>query len=175
MNIIINIAERESAINQLTTFRDKEYTPFYVRISNSHIKNLNKVIGRTVFRKDALFINSLSLWEIMQSEGEEGTHHYHGLTPEEVYNALARLKDSNEVYTSYQDRYIVITDVIVRNDLKLVIIISPNEALYKENINNVEVIITIYPSDRKSLMRKNKKWEPSGACPFGAYHKILYH
>ena len=147
----INLGNRVEALEFLEDFKNKKYVPFYVRITNSNIKELNKVIGRNVFKKDALYINSLSLWEIMQPVGGRGKHHYHGLTPEDVYNALSRLQYSKEVYTSCEDRYVVITDVVITRDVKLVVILTPNALLYKERIDNVVVIITIYPSDRKNL------------------------
>ena len=148
----INLGNKNESIETLNIFKTKKGNPRYIRIINSNIKELNKVIGRKVFKKDALYINSLSLWEIMQPTGEEGKHHYHGLTPEDVYNALSRLQYSKEVYTSYQDRYVVITDVVVIEEVRLVVIVTPNEFLLKENIDNVVVIITIYPSDRKNLI-----------------------
>ena len=154
-NVIINIGDKESCLQTLTQFKENKYVPFHVRITNSNIKELNKVIGRNVFKKDALYINSLSLWEIMQPIGGKGVHHYHGLTPEDVYNALSRLQYSKEIYTSCEDRYIVITDVAITKDVKLVVILASNALLYKERIDKVVVIITIYPSDRKNLV-KNK-------------------
>ena len=151
-NVILNIGDKESCLQTLIQFKENKYVPFYVRITNSNIRELNNVIGRKVFKKDALYINSLSLWEIMQPIGEKGKHHHHGLAPEEVYNALSRIQYSKEVYTSYEDRYIVITDVVVTDEVRLVVIVTPNETLVKENIDNVVVIITIYPSDRKNLI-----------------------
>ena len=148
-NVILNIGDKESCLQTLIQFKENKYVPFYVRITNSNIRELNNVIGRNVFKKDALYINSLSLWEIMQPVGSKGKHHYHGLTPEDVYNALSRLQYSKEIYTSYEDRYIVITDVFVTEEVRLVVIVTPNESLIKENIDNVIVIISIYPSDRK--------------------------
>ena len=145
----INLGNKKESIEALSTFKEKKGISRYIRIINSNIKDLNKVIGRNVFKKDALYINSLSLWEIMQPLGAKGKHHYHGLTPEQVYDALSRLQYSKEVYTSYEDRYIVITDVFVTEEVRLVVIVTPNETLIKENIDNVIVIISIYPSDRK--------------------------
>ena len=152
LNMIINIGNEKTALELLTQFKEKEYVPFYVKITNTRIKDLNKVIGRVVFKKDALYINSQTLYEIMQDDGEAGTHHHHGLAPEQVYNALSRLKYSKDVIASYDNRYVVITDVVVSDEVKIVIIVAPNEVLIKEGVDNVVVIITIYPSDRKNLV-----------------------
>lgn len=148
----INLGNKNESITALNSLKTKKGGSRYIRIINSNIKELNKVIGRNVFKKDALYINSLSLWEIMQPVGGKGSHHYHGLTPEQVYDALSRLKYSKEVYTSYEDRYIVITDVAITNEVKLIVIVTPNAVLYKERIDNVAVIITIYPSDSKNII-----------------------
>ena len=148
----INLGNKNESITALNSLKTKKGGSRYIRIINSNIKELNKVIGRKVFKKDALYINSLSLWEIMQPVGGKGSHHYHGLTPEQVYGALSRLKYSKEIYTSYEDRYIVITDVAITNEVKLIVIVTPNAVLYKERKDNVAVIITIYPSDSKNIV-----------------------
>ena len=145
----INLGEANESIESLRILKEKKQNSRYIRIINSNIKELNKVIGRKVFKKDALYIHTLTLWEIMQPVGRQGKHHYHGLTPEDVYNALSRLQYSKEVHPSYEDRFIVITDIVVKDDVRLVVIVTPNETLVKEGIDNVVVIITIYPSNRK--------------------------
>ena len=149
MKVIINLANKESSIRQLTLFKKKKYESFFIELDNTHIKELNKIIGRNVFRKDAVYINSLTLWEIMQPVGEQGIHHYHGLTPEEVYNALSRIQYSKNVISSYDDRYIVITDVVVNSYLKLIVIISSETDVVPENLKSIITIITIYPSDKE--------------------------
>lgn len=152
MNHYLNLANKDVCIALLEEIRDNDYVPFYLRIANSHIKDLNKVIGRNVFRKDAFYINSISLCEIMQPVGGKGSHHYHGLTPDEVYNALSRIQYSKSVIPTDDDRFVVITDVEVKEGLYLLVIIARDQYLYKEGLDNVAVIITIYPSNRKNIM-----------------------
>ena len=148
----INLVEKEETINTLQLIRDGKKVSRYIRIINSHIKELNKIIGRNVFKKDAVYINSLTLWEIMQPVGGQGSHHYHGLAPEEVYNALSRIQYSKNVITTDEDRLIVISDVEIKEGLFLLVIIARDQNLYKERLDNVAVIITIYPSNRKNIM-----------------------
>ena len=155
-NVILNIGDKESCLKMLIQFKENKYVPFYVRITNSNIRELNNVIGRNVFKKDALYINSLSLWEIMHQVGGKGKHNYHGLTPEDVYNALSRLQYSKEVYASYLDRYIIITDVNIKDDVYIVVIVTPKSDVPSENLENIISIVTIYPSNRK-IDDKNKK------------------
>ena len=154
MNKYINIANKNESLYTLNYFRYNRCSPFFVRISNLHIKDLNKVLGRNIFKKDTVYINSETLWDIMQPVGGKGSHHYHGLTPEEVYNTLSRLRYSKQIIPSYDDRFVVITDIQIRDGLYMVAILLTNEDLYKENIDNVTIVITIYPSDRKNLLTK---------------------
>ena len=148
MNRFLNLANKDACIALLEDIKDNDYVPFYLRITNSHIRDLNKVIGRNVFKKDAVYVNSQSLWEIMQPVGGEGGHHYHGLTPEQVYNALIRLRYSKNVRVSYDNRFVVITDVDYNDEVLLVVVVSPNITVVKEELDNVIIVITIYPSDK---------------------------
>ena len=151
----INLGNKNESITALNSLKTKKGGSRYIRIINSNIKELNKVIGRKVFKKDALYINSLSLWEIMQPAGGRGTHNYHGLTPEQVYDALSRLQYAKDVFTSYRDRYIVITDVVFIGDVYLIVIVTPESDVPSQKLKNIITIITIYPSDKDWC--KNKK------------------
>ena len=149
MNHYLNLANKDVCIALLEEIRDNDYVPFYLRIANSHIKDLNAVIGRNVFRKDAVYVNSQSLWEIMQPVGGEGGHHYHGLSPEQVYNALSRIRYSQNVIVSYDQKYVVITDVDVSDNACLVVVVKPDGYLIKEDQKDVVIVISVYPKDKK--------------------------
>ena len=149
MNHYLNLANKDTCIALLEEIRDNDYVPFYLRITNSHIKDLNAVIGRNVFRKDAVYVNSQSLWEIMQPVGGEGGHHYHGLTPEQVYNALSRMRYSKEIRLSHDGRYIVTTDISHSTNVFLVVILDPDGYLKTEMIEKIIVVVSIYPKDKK--------------------------
>ena len=41
--------------------------------------DLNEKIGFVIFKNNSLYINSHSLWELMQPIGGKGGHHYHEL------------------------------------------------------------------------------------------------
>ena len=149
MNHYLNLANKDVCIALLEEIRDNDYVPFYLRIANSHIKDLNAVIGRNVFRKDAVYVNSQSLWEIMQPVGGEGGHHYHGLSPDQVYNALSRIRYSQNVIVSYDQKYVVITDVDVSDNACLVVVVKPDGYLIKEDQKDVVIVISVYPKDKK--------------------------
>ena len=147
MNKIINVGHKESALALLQLIKENDYVPFDIRITNSHITELNKVIGKTVFRKDALYISSKTLWEIMQPLGGMGRHHYHNLCPEDIYNAFATLKDSHDVIPSYDGRYLIIT-LATYNNVPLAIVVDPNGTLNGRNGLAIIKVITIYPHNK---------------------------
>ena len=61
MNVTLNVGNYVNAINLLNRIKDNNYVPFDIRITNTHIVNLNKLIGKTIFRKDSLYVNSKTL------------------------------------------------------------------------------------------------------------------
>ena len=149
MNRYLNLANKDVCIALLKEIRDNDYVPFYLRITNSHIKDLNQIIGRNVFRKDAVYINSQSLWETMQPIGGEGGHHYHGLTPKQIYNALSHIRYSKNVIVSYDQKYVIITDIDVSDKASLVVVVKPDGYLVKEDQRDVVIVISVYPKDKK--------------------------
>ncbi len=141
----INIGNPKTALKALTAIKNSDGSSADIRITNSHIKELNKIIGKNVFKKDALYVSSRTLWELMQPLGGKGWHHYHDLSPKNIYDVLNNLKRSKEVIPSYDGRYLVITIVTVFNEVHLVVILEPNGALYNDRTTSVNRIITIYP------------------------------
>ena len=96
-----------------------------LKIVNTHIRDLNKVLNRNIFKKDALFIHCESLWEIMQPIGKKEKHNYHGLSPEKIYEALSTMRYSKDIIISYDDRYLILTLATVFNDVNIAVIITP--------------------------------------------------
>ena len=144
----INLGDKNESIKALKNLRERKGVSRYIRIINSNIKELNKIIGKNIFKKDAVFIRSTTLWEIMQPIGGKGEHHYHGLSPEDIYNALSRIQYSKQVTVSSDARYIAITDIEVSQKAFLVVVIKANSYLFKLDMKKVVVIITIYPKDK---------------------------
>ena len=148
MDKILNIGNKKSTLKILKEFKNTEHSPFDVKITNSHITELNKIIGKKIFKKDSLYISSKTLWEIMQPVGGFGRHHYHGLTPENIYESLSTLHKSKNIIPSYDNRYLVITLAMVYTNIPLVIIIEPNGIVANKE-TTVSKIITIYPYNKK--------------------------
>ena len=146
---IVNVGNQDSAIKVLTEIKENNYVPFDVRITNSHITDLNSILGKKVFRKDALYVGSDTLCEIMQPIGNKGEHNYHGLTPQNIFDALATMKLSKEIDVSYDNRYLIVTLATVFDDINLVIIVTPKGYLKTNPKAVVNRIITIYPNNKK--------------------------
>ena len=68
----INIANREKAIENLKEYKEKKYVLSDVRFENVHLKEINKLLEYDIFSKNDLFINTISLWELMQPLGDKG-------------------------------------------------------------------------------------------------------
>ena len=145
----INLGNQKSALEVIETVQKNDYVPFDIKIHNSHITELNKTIGKTIFRKDALYISSRTLWEIMQPVGGKGKHHFHGLTPYNVLDSLIKMKYSRDIIPSYDGRYLIITVSFVYEKVPLAIVIDPKGTLNGKRGNNVAKIVTIYPYNKK--------------------------
>ena len=146
----INIGNYESAIKVLTVIKENDYVPFDIRITNSHLTRLNKVIGFKLFRKDALYVNSRTLWEIMQPLGGKGKHHYHNLYPDEIFDILLNFNKSNLIIPTHDSRFLVVViSSKCQTKVKYAVIIEPNGTLSGTKGVNVTRIITIYPYNKK--------------------------
>ena len=148
MNITINLGERESSIVTLEQLGHNEYVPFDVQITNSHIMDLNNLIGRKVFRNNLLYINSETLHDIMKNEEGKGQHNYHGLSPEDVYMALSSIKDPQYVFVAKYNRYAIISVELSHLKLPLMLVIEAKAKLIKHLYAEINKIVTIYPKDQ---------------------------
>ena len=140
----INLGNEKTAITLLEKIRVNK-SDEKIRITNSHITSLNEIIGRKVFKKDSLYVNSMTLWEIMQPLGGRGKHHYHNLSPRNIFNALRSIKEPKDVIVSYDERFIIVTLATINDGANIVVIVSPNVELDLSSNNKVTKIITIYP------------------------------
>ena len=145
----LNLGNEKLVIDSLTNLKENKINSHDIRITNSHITDLNTILGKKIFKKDALYIDSETLWEIMQPIGNKGKHNFHGLTPKNVFDALVTMKCSKEIYVSYDNRYLIVTLATVFDDINLVVIVTPNGSLKNNSKTVVNRIITIYPKNKK--------------------------
>ena len=167
MNKIINVGNCESALEVLRTIKENEYVPFDIRITNSHINMINELTGRKIFKNNSLYIESYTLWEIMQPLGGKGNHNYHELTEDDIYNALYSIRNPRSVFVAKEGRFAIISSELSHFNLPMLIVIEVGVST-KEKINaNINKIVTIYPKDniekiiekmdKSKLLYENKK------------------
>ena len=145
----LNLGNEKLTIDSLTALKENKVNNYDIRITNSHITNLNSVLKKRVFKKETLYISSEALWEIMQPIGNKGKHNYHGLTPQNIFDALVTMKQSTEIDISYDNRYLIVTLATVFDDINLVVIVTPTGNLKNNTKMIVNRIITIYPKKKK--------------------------
>lgn len=145
MNLIINVGNIESAKENINKIKDNNYAPFDIRITNTHIVNLNKKIGKTIFRKDALYINSNTLCEIMHEGVGHGTHNYHGLTANDIICSLQNISNPSLVFKSKFNRLAILTITLSHFDEPILIVIELGAPLRGKINANIYKIVTMYP------------------------------
>ena len=165
MNVVINLAEKESTIEVLQKLMEKEYVPFDIEITNSHIKDINNITGYKLFTKKSLYVSSSTLYELMQPLGGKGQHNYHALTPEDVFMALDSIKDPMYVIFVKDKRYAMISVKLSHFHIPLMLIVETEASLITNNNANINKVVTIYPKshieefinklDKEALIYKN--------------------
>ena len=149
MKNFINIGNKLASLKYLKEIKEHQYAPFDLRIVNSHITDINKLIGRRLIKKDALYINSETLWEIMQPQGHKGRHHnQHGLTENDVHNALANISEPYCIYMSRYDRCAIVSIALSHFSEKTITIIEINADLTGFKNAGIYKIITMYPKSK---------------------------
>lgn len=144
MNKIINIKKRKS-IDEIQKFKDKKYSLIDIKFENVHLKEMNKIVLFDLFDKNDLYINSTTLWELMQPIGSAGSHNYHNLNPLDIYNVLNKITEPYCVFKVKNGRYAVVPVYLSSFDEPLMVVIEKGAKLINMQNANVNKIITIYP------------------------------
>ena len=154
MRKIINIKSKD-AVNDLNLFKNKHYYSLDIRFDNVHLCELNKKVRKKIFQKNNLFINSTTLYEIMQPLGLSGSHNYHGLLAEDILNALNSLIDPKFILVSKNNRYLIIPTKISSFGISLMVVIETGAGLVDDRKACINKIVTIYPkSDIDEFLMK---------------------
>ena len=148
MKNFINIGNKPASLKYLKEIKEHQYAPFDLRIVNSHITDLNKLVGRRLIKKDALYIGSETLWEIMQPQGKRGRHHYHGLMEEDIYSALANISEPYCIFITEFDRIAVVSISLCHFGEKTVTIIEIDAELVTFEKTKIYKVVTIYPKSK---------------------------
>ena len=160
MKLIINIKETENAIKEVDIYKKKKYVNKDVRFTNVNLLQINKLLEEALFSKNDLFINSETLWELMQDIGGFGSHNYHGLTAEDIVTALNSITEPYAIIDNQTNRYAIITTTLSHFDEPLMIVVEVGGGFFSNLHANINKIVTIYPRNNiDSMLEKltNKK------------------
>ena len=171
MKRTINIANREKAIENLKDYKEKKYVLTDVKFLNVHLREINKLLEFDIFVKNDLFINTISLWELMQPLGDKGGHNYHDLSPENIVDALSSITEPYCILKTEISQYAILSTTISHFGEPLMVIIEVGAGLDK-NINaNINKLVTMFPKrdidkslehkDPKDILYKSPKQNPS--------------
>ena len=145
MERTINIANREKAIKNLNDYKNKKYVLADVKFENVHLLRLNAYARKNLFSKNDLYINTISLWELMQPIGDKGGHNYHDLSPEDIVDALSSITEPYCILKTEISQYAILSTTISHFGEPLMIIIEVGSGLDK-NINaNINKLVTMFP------------------------------
>ena len=165
MNTVINI-KNDDALDIITKFKDKEYVMCDIRFENVHMKRVNALIKYELFSKNDLFANSTTLWELMQPQGEQESHNYHGLTPLDILDALNNIISPYCIFKTKQNRISIILSCLSHFGEPLMAVVEIGASLIEDEKANINKLVTMYPKsnidklvgliDPKRLLYLNK-------------------
>ena len=144
MNKIINIKTKKS-IDEIEEFKDRIFAQCDVKFTNVHLKKLNKITNVELFAKNDLYINSKSLYDLMQPIGKADSHNYHELKPVDILNALNQITDPIAVFKVKYGRYAVVPVYNSSFEEPLMVVIETNAPLLNKLNAKINKVVTIYP------------------------------
>ena len=146
----INVKSK-NALEELTQFKEKKYVMCDVRLENVDLRNVNPLIGTNLFAKNDLFINSDSLWSLMNEDEDKSdneTHTHHPLTPTDILDALNNMQNPYCVFKTKFDRISIIVSCLSHYGEPLMAIIEIGTSLIEDMYANINKLITMYPYSR---------------------------
>ena len=147
---IINI-KSDDALQQLTQFKNKKYVMCDVRLENVHLTRISELIGHPLFSKNDLFVNSQTLWSLMNEDEEKSeneTHTHHPLTPIDILDALNNMQNPYCVFKTRFGRISIVVSCLSHYREPLMAIIEIGASLIEDMDANINKLITMYPYSR---------------------------
>ena len=145
MNKQINIKNRREAIRVLRTYKEKKYSHQTIKICNVNLKVINSFLDYKIFSKNDLYVDSETLFELMQPSGSKGIHNYHHLLPEVILDTLNVIVRPYCVFYENNNKYAIITTKIVDEKDPIMVIVAV-ESRTNENMDaNVNKLVTMFP------------------------------
>ena len=131
-----------------------------VKLDNVHLRQLNALTEKNVFSKNDLYVNTLTLWDLMQTGPGFDSHNYHGLTPEEIVDTLANITQPYCVIKTEYSRYEILATTVSHFGEPLLVIVEVGSGLGTNPKANINKLITIYPKSDidKTIEKTDKKY-----------------
>ena len=145
----INVKSKE-ALELITQFKEDKYVMCDVRLINVHLTRISELIGHPLFMKNDLFINSQTLWSLMNEDEEKvdsESHTHHPLTPIDILDALNNMQNPYCVFKTKYDRISIVVSCLSHYGEPLMAIIEIGADLINEKGSNINKLITMYPKD----------------------------
>ncbi len=143
----INVKDAKNAVKDMVEYAERDRGHFDVRFRNVHLCLLNETVGRTIFRKNDLYVDASTLYELMMPVGGRGSHHYHGLRPSEIVESLNRLDRPDLICKSYLDRLVLAVHIKKPSERLLAMVIDPSANKKYDVLEKINKLITIVPKD----------------------------
>ena len=161
--MIINIYSKQIEEN-IASFKEEKSIQIDIKLTNTHLTDINKLVGFYLFRKADLYINSMTLYTAMHKVGGGNkSHHYHGLTTKEIIQALRNLKDPYAIIKTESNRYFS-----TNKNKKMMVFIEIGSELMSLDGNKINKIITMYPRENV------EKWISKIKAEYILYRKSHY-
>ncbi len=153
--MIIDVnTKSKKAKDELTKFKEKEYE-CDVRFKNIHMKRVNALIKSDLFAKNDLFVTGKTLYDLMQPQGEQDSHNYHGLTPLDILDALNNIISPYCIFKTKYGRISIILSCLSHFGEPLMMIIEIGAGTIEDQDANINKIVTMYPkSDVEKIVGK---------------------
>ncbi len=160
----INIKYRKNAVNNLLKYKYKKYQSYDIKLKNVNLMGINLLIRLPMFRKNYLFVDSDTLFDLMQDKGGKGKHNYHGLTPEIILDVLSDVEHPICIYEEDYKKYAIISSTKVESGEPLMLIIQIDAPLYNNPKAEEYKFVTMFPKSKADNLIQRKLEE----------HKVLY-
>ena len=155
MKKLINIKNRREATFLLLQFKEKKYSHQTIRFSNVNLRKINSFLAYTIFVKNDLYVDSETLYELMQPKGEKGIHNYHDLSPKMLLDALNSIVEPYCVFVEDDNRYAIVTTKIIDERDPMMAIVAVGSRTNEDINANVNKLVTMFPKKNIDSYIKN--------------------
>ena len=143
-----NIQKRRETLSLLYLVKTKQYPNLVVRFKNTNLCLINELVGKTIFYKNDIFVDAITLYEIMQPVGGKGKkHNYHGLNPETILDGLRNINVPLCILNDGKSKYSIIIPTKDENGNQLLVVIE-TACQINGGDSNVNKLVTVFPKEK---------------------------